>query len=146
MAQAREAGVYDERQRMAREIHDTLAQSLAGIITQLQAADQAEQAAQAREQRRHQDAALALARDGLAEARRSVHALRPEPLQQAGRIEDALAVVASRWSGLQRRRGRRHHDRPAPADSRRGGAGPAPHGPGGPGQRGQARPAPAPSG
>jgi signal transduction histidine kinase len=100
VAQAREAGVYDERQRMAREIHDTLAQSLAGIITQLQAADQAEQAAQAREQRRHQDAALALARDGLAEARRSVHALRPEPLQQAGRIEDALAVVASRWSAL----------------------------------------------
>ena len=97
VAQAREAGVYDERQRMAREIHDTLAQSLAGIITQLQAADQA---AQAGEQRRHRDAALALARDGLTEARRSVRALRPEPLQQAGRIEDALAVVASRWSAL----------------------------------------------
>ena len=29
----------DERQRMAREIHDTLAQGLAGIITQLEAAD-----------------------------------------------------------------------------------------------------------
>jgi signal transduction histidine kinase len=97
VAQAREAGVYDERQRMAREIHDTLAQSLAGIITQLQAADQAAQAA---EQRRHRDAALALARDGLSEARRSVRALRPEPLQQAGRIEDALAVVARRWSAL----------------------------------------------
>ena len=100
VAQAREAGMNDERQRMAREIHDTLAQSLAGIITQLQAADQAEHAARAAEQRRHRDAALALARDGLAEARRSVHALRPEPLQQAGRIEDALAVVASRWSAL----------------------------------------------
>jgi signal transduction histidine kinase len=97
VAQAREAGVYDERQRMAREIHDTLAQSLAGIITQLQAADQA---ARASEQRRHRDAALALARDGLSEARRSVRALRPEPLQQAGRIEDALAVVARRWSAL----------------------------------------------
>jgi signal transduction histidine kinase len=97
VAQAREAGVYDERQRMAREIHDTLAQSLAGIITQLQAADQAAQAA---ERRRHRDAALALARDGLSEARRSVRALRPEPLQQAGRIEDALAVVARRWSAL----------------------------------------------
>src|ERR1700722_7087150 len=95
--QAREAGVYDERQRMAREIHDTLAQSLAGIITQLQAADQAAQAA---ERRRHRDAALALARDGLSEARRSVRALRPEPLQQAGRIEEALDVVARRWSTL----------------------------------------------
>ena len=41
LAQAREAGVSDERQRMAREIHDTLAQGLTGIITQLQAAEQA---------------------------------------------------------------------------------------------------------
>ncbi|WP_425358619.1 LuxR C-terminal-related transcriptional regulator [Streptosporangium roseum] len=35
MTQAREAGVLDERQRMAREIHDTLAQGLTGIIPQL---------------------------------------------------------------------------------------------------------------
>jgi signal transduction histidine kinase len=35
VAQAREAGILDERQRMAREIHDTLAQGLVGIITQL---------------------------------------------------------------------------------------------------------------
>jgi signal transduction histidine kinase len=39
LAQAREAGVGDERQRMAREIHDTLAQGLTGIITQLEAAE-----------------------------------------------------------------------------------------------------------
>ena len=37
VTQAREAGVLDERQRMAREIHDTLAQGFAGIITQVQA-------------------------------------------------------------------------------------------------------------
>src|SRR6478752_6010819 len=41
LAQAREAGVLDERQRMAREIHDTIAQGLTGIITQLEAAEQA---------------------------------------------------------------------------------------------------------
>ena len=41
LTQAREAGILDERQRMAREIHDTLAQGLTGIITQLQAAEQA---------------------------------------------------------------------------------------------------------
>ena len=41
LTQAREAGVLEERQRMAREIHDTLAQGLAGIITQLEAAQQA---------------------------------------------------------------------------------------------------------
>ena len=39
IAQAREAGVDEERRRMAREIHDTLAQGLAGIVTQLQAAE-----------------------------------------------------------------------------------------------------------
>jgi signal transduction histidine kinase len=96
LTQAREAGVYDERQRMAREIHDTLAQSLTGIVTQLQAADQVGQDA---ERRRHLDAALQLAREGISEARRSVNALRPEPLQ-AGRIEEALTVVTERWSGL----------------------------------------------
>ena len=41
LTQAREAGVLDERRRMAREIHDTLAQGLTGIVTQLQAAEQA---------------------------------------------------------------------------------------------------------
>ena len=41
ITQAREAGVLDERRRMAREIHDTLAQGLTGIVTQLQAAEQA---------------------------------------------------------------------------------------------------------
>jgi signal transduction histidine kinase len=81
---------------MAREIHDTLAQSLAGIITQLQAADQVGRDA---ERRRHLDAALQLARESLSEARRSVQALRPEPLQ-GGRIEEALSVVAERWSAL----------------------------------------------
>jgi signal transduction histidine kinase len=35
LAQAREAGTLDERQRMTREIHDTLAQGLTGIITQV---------------------------------------------------------------------------------------------------------------
>jgi signal transduction histidine kinase len=96
LTQAREAGVHDERQRMAREIHDTLAQSLTGIVTQLQAADQVGQDG---ERRRHLDAALQLAREGISEARRSVNALRPEPLQ-AGRIEEALTVVSERWAGL----------------------------------------------
>ena len=39
VAQAREAGVFDERQRMAGEIHDTLAQGLMGILAQLEAAE-----------------------------------------------------------------------------------------------------------
>ena len=97
LTQAREAGVLDERQRMAREIHDTLAQGLTGIITQLQAAEQAadDQAGW----RRHFDAATRLARESLSEARRSVEALRPESLELA-RLSEALGEVAGRWSSL----------------------------------------------
>jgi len=88
------ASVEAERSRLAREIHDTLAQGFAGIVTQLQAA---EQAADPRVRRRHSDAALTLARDGLAEARRSVQALRP-PALDAARLPEAVANVARSWS------------------------------------------------
>jgi signal transduction histidine kinase len=101
VAQAREAGVVDERQRMAREIHDTLAQGLAGIITQLQAAERAGQAGPESERQRHLTAAIELARESLAEARRSVLALPPEALQP-GHVTDALSDVARRWTGLNR--------------------------------------------
>jgi signal transduction histidine kinase len=94
LTQAREAGVLEERQRMAREIHDTLAQGLAGIITQLEAADQGGDHA---ETERRIGNAKRLARDSLTEARRSVQALRPEPLEDS-RLPDALAKVAERWS------------------------------------------------
>jgi len=96
LVQAREAGISDERQRMAREIHDTLAQGLTGIVTQLQAA---EQAARAPDRSRHLHAAMQLARDSLTEARRSVHELRPQPLETA-RLGEALTEVAERWSAL----------------------------------------------
>jgi signal transduction histidine kinase len=97
LTQAREAGVLDERQRMAREIHDTLAQGLTGIITQLQAAEQA--ADDPAGWRRHFEAATRLARESLSEARRSVEALRSESLE-TGRLSEALAEVAGRWSIL----------------------------------------------
>ncbi len=101
LSQAREAGVLDERRRMAREIHDTLAQGLTGIVTQLQAAEQA--AARSADGsagwRHHVDAATRLARESLTEARRSVDALRPEPLEGC-RLGEAVAGVAERWSSL----------------------------------------------
>ena len=97
LKQAREAGISAERQRLAREIHDTLAQGLTGIITQLQAAQQA--AGTQRESQRHIDTAARLARDSLAEARRSVSALRPQLLEDA-RLPDALAEAAGRWSAI----------------------------------------------
>ena len=93
VASARDAGVRDERDRLAREIHDTLAQGLAGIVAQLQAA----RTASATGRERHLDTAAELARSTLVEARRSVQALRPEPLEGA-RLPDALADVAARWA------------------------------------------------
>jgi signal transduction histidine kinase len=97
LVQAREAGVLDERQRMAREIHDTLAQGLTGIVTQLEAVSQAKDAPE--ERQRHFDNAIRLARDSLSEARRSVRELQPEQLDGAG-LPDALAEVVERWTAL----------------------------------------------
>jgi signal transduction histidine kinase len=94
LIQAREAGAGGERQRMAREIHDTLAQGLTGIITQLEAA---QQTSSDTERERRIGNAKRLARDSLAEARRSVQALRPQALEHS-KLPDALAEEAARWS------------------------------------------------
>lgn len=95
LTQAREAGIFEERQRLAREIHDTLAQGLTGIITQLGAAQGARENPERWQQ--HMENALTLARESLGEARRSVHALRPAPLDRA-KLTDALTDAARRWS------------------------------------------------
>jgi len=94
LTQAREAGVLAERQRLAREIHDTIAQGLTGIITQLEAAQRTGDEA---EHDRRIGNAKDLARDSLTEARRSVQALKPLALDGA-RLPDALAAQAARWS------------------------------------------------
>ncbi|SHN39056.1 sensor histidine kinase [Cryptosporangium aurantiacum] len=99
LVHAREAGVMDERQRMAREIHDTLAQGLAGILTQLQAAEQTLD--EPPTLRRHLTTAMNLARESLTEARRTVHAVEPEVLAEA-RLPDAISDVARRWSEVNR--------------------------------------------
>jgi signal transduction histidine kinase len=95
LSQAREAGMLDERQRLAQEIHDTLAQGFTGIITQLEAAALAKE--HPAEWQHHLDSASALARENLTAARRSVRALHPEPLDTATLL-DALTSVAKRWS------------------------------------------------
>jgi len=97
LTQAREAGVLDERQRMAGEIHDVLAQGLTGIVTQLEAADAAE--SRPADRRRHLAQAKLLARDSLTEARRSVRALTPQPLAAAA-LPAALAEVVGGWSTM----------------------------------------------
>jgi PAS domain S-box-containing protein len=86
--QASELAVLEERNRMAREIHDTLAQGFTGIILQLEAAEQAreEDPNQAAD---HLARAKSLARESLQEARRTVWGLLPQALEQMP-LEDAL--------------------------------------------------------
>jgi len=98
--QASRSAVLEERNRMAREIHDTLAQGFTGIIVQLQGAKQtlAGRAEQVSEAVPHVDEALSLARENLAEARRSVWALRPQALE-GGDLAEALKGLAARSSG-----------------------------------------------
>jgi signal transduction histidine kinase len=98
-SQGRQAGVLAERQRLAHEIHDTLAQGLTSIVVQLEAAEQAldhDPATAAI----HLDRARRTARDSLGEARRTLEDLRPEPLDR-GELVDALRTVAERWRDAQ---------------------------------------------
>jgi signal transduction histidine kinase len=95
LVQAREAGVLDERARLAREIHDTIAQGLTGIVTQLEAAGTADDDPDLR--RRHMDTASALARESLTEARRSVDALAPGQLAET-QLPDAIAEMGKKWA------------------------------------------------
>ncbi len=92
----RRAGVLEERQRLAHEIHDTLAQGFTSIVTNLEAAEGALKRDHSA-LRRHLDQALAVARESLSEARRLVWALRPEPLEDAS-LPEALRRLAERWS------------------------------------------------
>ncbi|MGW0199159.1 sensor histidine kinase [Nonomuraea sp. NPDC003201] len=95
LTRAREAGVVGERQRLAREIHDTIAQGLAAIVTQVEAAEEALD--DVRAARARLDTVRMLARDSLKEARRSVQALRPAPLAES-QLPAALQDVSGKWS------------------------------------------------
>jgi signal transduction histidine kinase len=97
VVQAREAGILDERERMAGEIHDTIAQGLAGVITQIEATQQTW--GDEPEMRRHLETAADIARQSLADARRSVRAVRPTELD-GSRLPAAIGDVAHRWSDV----------------------------------------------
>ena len=95
-AAERKAGVLEERQRLAREIHDTLAQGFAGIVVHLETAEQIDPLAGS-PAKPHLDLARSVAREGLDEARRMLQAMRPEILTQRG-LPDALDRVCDDWS------------------------------------------------
>jgi signal transduction histidine kinase len=81
-AQNRESDLLAERNRVARDIHDTLAQGFTGVIAQLEAAKGALSQRKKVRASDHLDRAGELAREGLREARRSVQALRPLALEE----------------------------------------------------------------
>jgi len=91
--QSTEMGALQERNRLAREIHDTLAQGLAGIALQLETADVLLESGQLEGTRQAIQQALALARASLEEARRSVLDLRAAPLEGRSLTEALTRLV-----------------------------------------------------
>ena len=103
--ESKELAKLQERNRLAHEIHDTLAQSLIGIILELELAERMMRTDVAAA-RGEMERARAMAREALDEARRSVLALRPSMLDKVSLAEavpreietlgrDGIAVEAS---------------------------------------------------
>ena len=94
-ARSTRLGAVEERNRLAREIHDTLAQGLTATALQLESADALLDAGS---ERAHEPLrrALSLTRSNLEEARRSVLDLRASPLE--GRpLSEAINALVERW-------------------------------------------------
>jgi signal transduction histidine kinase len=94
LMQLQDSAVAEERNRIAREIHDTLAQGFTGISIQLEAAKDT-LTADPEDARGHIERARQVARESLAEARRSVWALRPPELDGVG-LAGALREFTAR--------------------------------------------------
>ncbi|MHB8489209.1 MAG: sensor histidine kinase [Candidatus Dormibacteria bacterium] len=88
--------VLEERTRLAREIHDTLAQQLTGIVLELEAADTLLNRGSERRAKSSVEKARELARGALQEARRSVWNLRPAPLSTGGLVA-AIGHEVEAW-------------------------------------------------
>ncbi len=88
-----------ERQRLARDLHDTLAQSFTGIVLHLEAAEQALPLPAATSQiaLRHIDQARASARASLQEVRRLLSALRPGLLEKTS-LAEVVRTLVEQWN------------------------------------------------
>jgi signal transduction histidine kinase len=96
---SRRSAVLAERNRMARDVHDTLAQGFTGVIVQLEAAEYAISDGDRQDANRHIRQAGELARRSLIEARRSVHALRPQALEEDNFWHALKGVIKSTTVG-----------------------------------------------
>jgi PAS domain S-box-containing protein len=97
--QSRQSAILEERNRMARDIHDTLAQGFTGVIVQLESAEDAMACCRRKEANEHLRRASELARRSLTEARRSVRALRPQALQQENFWEALRGIIKTTTAG-----------------------------------------------
>src|SRR6266850_1217448 len=88
------SAVIEERNRLAREIHDTLVQEFAGILLHLEAVNGSQRAGNASECFAR---VRELAKCGLEDARRMLLGLRPKSLEGAN-LSDALSQLAERFS------------------------------------------------
>jgi signal transduction histidine kinase len=106
---ARDAGVQEERQRLARDIHDTLAQGFTSVIKHLEAVELSFTGTDASSDQGGRDAmrramphienARDVSRASLDEIRRLVWALRPPQLADAA-LGAAIERIVAQWSGV----------------------------------------------
>ena len=93
---ARQAGIMQERQRLARDIHDTFTQGLSSIVMQIEAMDATLSTNDTKGRLRLSQVGR-IARENLAEARRLLWALQPEIPERAS-LPEMLPPLAERWT------------------------------------------------
>ncbi|RPE84450.1 histidine kinase [Curtobacterium sp. PhB137] len=86
------AQLLADRSRASRDIHDVLAHSLGGLVLQLDAVEALLEAGRVDDATKRAGEARTLAADGLAEARRAVHALRDDADAEPDATPDGAAV------------------------------------------------------
>ena len=98
----RQAGVLEERGRLASEIHDTLAQGFVSIVMHLEAVDNAlstENITLSSTASKHLTQAKQVARDNISEARRFVWDLRPDVLD-GDSFDHVMRDIVRKWSSM----------------------------------------------
>jgi NarL family two-component system sensor histidine kinase YdfH len=94
VARVEDLTITNERQRMARELHDTLSQGLAGLVLQLEAADAHLSSGRPERAREIVQQSMQTARSVLADARDAISDLRHE----SGELEETLRLEVSRFT------------------------------------------------
>jgi signal transduction histidine kinase len=93
-AQAQELATLQERQRLARELHDSVSQALYGISLGVNTAQEALDSSESEQVRASLEYVLVLAEAGLAEMRALIFELRPESLENEGLVAALMKQVA----------------------------------------------------